>query len=162
MLNGWLYLAHSNGAFTRRPFDGTSYGAATAVGTQDQIVGLRAWHKDIKSMTGLFYDRGRIYFTRRGSSTLFYRYFNPESDIVGAARLRVGAVSRSFKPALVRGMFTSGRHVYWSRADGVLRRMAWAQNHQSGRPRGAATAVSGPRIDGHSWLARSLFLGQAG
>jgi hypothetical protein len=162
MLNGWLYLAHGNGAFTKRTFNGTSYGPPVAVSTQDRIVGLAAWHSDIRSMTGLFYDRGRIYFTRSGSSALYYRYFNPQSDIVGAVRLRVSAVPSSFKPALVRGMFTSGRHIYWSRSDGVLRRLAWAQNHQSGHPAGTAARVSGPGIDGQSWSARSLFLAQWG
>lgn len=162
MLNGWLYLAHSDGQFTRRTFDGTSFGPLIAVRTQDQLVGLAAWHNDVKAMTGLFYDRGRIYFTRSGSSTLYYRYFNPESDIVGARRLRVAGVSSSFDPALVRGMFTSGRSLYWGRADGALRRIAWAQNHQSGYPTGSATVVSGPTADGQSWLSTSLFLGQGG
>lgn len=162
MLNGWLYVAHSNGEFTRRAFDGTSYGPKVAVSTHDRLVKLAGWRRDIKSMTGLFYDRGRIYFTRRGSSTLYYRYFNPQSDVVGAARLRVSRVSKSFNPASVRGMFTSGRHVYWSRADGALRRITWAQNHQSGYPRGSATVVSGPTVDGQSWLTTCLFLGQSG
>ena len=163
MLNGWLYVAHGNGGFTRRPFDGTSYGPPVAVRTHNRLVNLGAWHNDIRSMTGLFYERGRrIYFTRSGSSTLYYRYFNRESDIVGAARLRVSGVSGSFTPALVRGMFTSGRHLYWGRKDGALRRITWAQNPQSGYPRGSATVVSGPTVDAQSWLATCLFPSQSG
>ena len=158
ILNSWLYIAHSNGTFNKRTFDGTTYGPATAVRTQDQLVTLAGWRRDIRTMTGLFYDRGRIYFTRRGSNALYYRYFNPQSDIIGAARLRVSAVSPRFKPMSVRGMFATGRHLYWSRSDGTLRRIRWAQGHQSGRPAGSAAAVSGPRIDGQSWAARSLFL----
>ena len=33
MLNGWLYIAWSNGTFDRRTFDGTSYGTPIAVDT---------------------------------------------------------------------------------------------------------------------------------
>ena len=59
-----------------------------AVDTASELIAFTNWTTDVASMTGLFYDSGRLYFTRSGSpGTLFYRYFTPESDVVGAQRL---------------------------------------------------------------------------
>ena len=75
MLNGTLHLAKSDGSFVRRTFDGSSFGGEVPVNTHDLLAPLTAWQDDIRSMTSLFYDSGRIYFTRAGSDTLYYRYF---------------------------------------------------------------------------------------
>ncbi len=160
MINGWLYLARSDGSFTRRTFDGTTYGPVVAVDTADEITNLAAWHTDISSMTGMFYDRGRIYFTRTGSDELSYRYFNPESDVVGAARLVASGRTGDFVPSQVRGMFTTGSFLYWATGSGELRRIWWAQTPQAGFPSGAATVVGGPGVDGVEWDAGTLFLAQ--
>jgi hypothetical protein len=86
MLNGCLYMAWSNGTFHRRTFDGTNCGVAEPVDTSSKLTALTDWSSDISAMTGLFYDSGRLYFTRSGSSTLYYRYFTPENKVVGAQR----------------------------------------------------------------------------
>ena len=162
MLNGWLYIAWSNGTFDRRTFDGASFGTPVAVDTASELTPLTDWSSDITSMTGLFYDSGRIYFTRSGSSTLFYRYFTPESDVVGAQRLTASTNVTGIDFSQVRGMFTAGDKLYWAMSNGDLRRLGWAQGDQSGRPvAGAAQVVSGPGKDGISWSSlRSLFLYQ--
>lgn len=160
MLNGWLYLAMSDGSFTRRTFDGTSYGAPVPVNTADLLVTDSAWHTDVRNLTGLFYDRGRIYYTTAGSSQLSYRYFNPEDDVVGAKKLTSSSVVNGFSPAQVRGMFATGGQLYWATSDGNLRRMDWIQNAQSGVPSGTAQVVAGPALGGQSWAASSLFIGQ--
>lgn len=162
MLNGWLYTAWSNGTFDKRTFDGTTYGTPVPVDTASELTALTDWSSDITSMTGLFYDSGRLYFTRSGTSTLYYRYFTPESDVVGAQRLTASTNVSGVDFSQVRGMFTAGDKLYWAMSNGDLRRLGWTQGDQSGRPvAGAAEVVSGPGKDGISWASlRSLFLYQ--
>ncbi len=161
MLNGWLYTAHSDGTFKRRTFDGSMYGAPQAVDASEQIVPFPDWSSDLSTMTGLFYDSGRIYFTRSGSNQLFYRYFTAESGVVGAQRLVASANVAGIDFAQVRGMFGTGEHLWWTTSDGNLRRIDWAQGPISGAPvGGTATVRSGPGVDGTTWGARAWFLFQ--
>jgi PKD repeat protein len=163
MLNGNLYIAWSDGTFDRRSFDGTTYGTPVAVDTASELTAFTNWTTDVASMTGLFYDSGRLYFTRSGQSSLFYRYFTPESDVVGAQRL---TASSNTVPGIdftqVRGMFLAGDKLYWSLTSGELRRIDWVQGAQSGKPvAGTHAVVSGPALDGNDWGSpRALFLFQ--
>ena len=162
MLNGYLYIAWSNGTFDRRTFDGTTYGAAEAVDTHSKITALSDWTADITTMTGLFYDSGRLYFTKSGSSTLYYRYFTPENKIVGAQRLTASANVTGIDFSQVRGMFVADGNLYWSTPSNDLRKLGWAQGAQSGKPvAGVASVVSSPTVDGYNWASpRALFLFQ--
>ena len=161
MINGSLYTAWSDGTFERRAFDGTTYGPATPVNTQDQLVPLADWQADMQQASGMFYDSGRIYFTRRGSSQLFYRYFTAESGVVGAKRLVASDSVAGIDFSQVRGMFGTGTKLYWATADGALHQMDWAAGAQSGSPvAGTAAQVSGPGIDNQMWDAHALFLYQ--
>lgn len=162
MVNSALFLAHADGSFTRRTFTGTSYGAAAAVDTSDQVVPLADWHADVQAATGMFFQDGRIYFTRAGSAQLFYRYFSPQSGVVGAQRRVASGNVAGIDFASVRGMFVSAAgHLYWASADGDLHRADWVRGGASGRPvAGTAQVVSGPGVDGATWGARSMFLFQ--
>jgi PKD repeat protein len=162
MLNGSLYTAWSDGTFDRRTFDGTTYGAPVPVDTASKLTALTDWTSDIQSMTGLFYDSGRLYFTKSNSSSLFYRYFTPENDVVGAQRLTASTGVTGVNFSQVRGMFSTGTHLYWATSSGELRRLGWEQGSQSGVPAtGASTLMSGPAKDGINWSSmRSLFLFQ--
>ncbi len=162
MLNGYLYIAWSNGVFDRRTFDGTTYGAAEAVDTGSKLAAMTDWTSDISTMTGLFYDSGRLYFTKSGSATLNYRFFTPENKVVGAQRLTASANVSGIDFTQVRGMFVTDGNLYWSTPSNDLRRLGWAQGAQSGRPvAGTATVVSSPAVDGFNWASpRALFLFQ--
>ncbi len=166
MVNGQLYVGSSNGTFTRRTFDGTTYGSPVTVGTHDEIVALTDWRSDLQNATGMFFDGGRIYFTMSGSNQLFYRYFSPESDVVGAQRLVASGNVSGIDFAQVRGMFVTDSHLYWATPDGNLRRLSWLQLPQSGVPAaGTASVVSGPGGDGVNWSgarAHWLFQGPGG
>lgn len=162
MLNGELYLAHSNGEFTKRTFDGTSYGAPQPVNASEQVVAFTDWRSDLQNMTGMFYDSGRIYFTRSGTgyaNTLYYRYFTPESGVVGARRLVASGNVSGINFSQVRGMYATANHLYWtSSLDGNLRRINWAQGPVSGSPvPNTQVTVSGLLVDGRTWSAQRAF-----
>jgi PKD repeat protein len=163
MLNGEVYLALVDGSFVKRSFDGRSWGAPVAVNTADQITPLTAWADDIRSMTSLFYDSGRIYFTRAKSNQLFFRYFTPESRVVGANRFVASSAVPGISFDQVRGMFVAGDRLYFSSTrQSQLRSIRWARGPISGAPvAGTDTVVSGGGVDQNSWTeSRSPFLFQ--
>ena len=157
MLGSWLYVGSHDGTFTRRTFDGTSYGVPEPVATSDRIAPLADWRHDLTAMTSLTYDRGRIYYTLTGSPALYYRYFNAQSGVVGATRQIASGPVGAFDPRRVRGMFVAGNALYWSTAPGVLHRMPWVQTAQAARAAGVAVTVGGPGVD---WSTGTVFVGQ--
>ncbi len=117
MINGTLYTGYSNGTLTRRTFDGTTYGAAVLVDTADLLTRQTDWHNtDMHTMTSLFYDRGKIFFTRAGVNALYNRAFEPESNVVGQLRASTPAVAGISYPAL-RGAFVAGNKLYYGAAN---------------------------------------------
>ncbi|WP_336921902.1 PKD domain-containing protein [Aquipuribacter sp. SD81] len=147
-VDGRLYSAHVDGTFSRRSHDGTSFGPVTTL----DLYGLAAWSEDIQAMTSLFYEDGRLYFTRLDSGRLYWRYFSTQSGIVGAQRFEAQPGGAAW--AQVRGAFLASGHLYWVDATtGDLKRTAWSDGSTSG----PATTVSGPGRDGVDWRARALF-----
>ncbi|MCR6030367.1 hypothetical protein GGQ22_02795 [Nocardioides sp. zg-579] len=162
MVNGWLYLGRSDGSFTRRTFTGSTYGTAQAVDTSDRIVRLAAWHDEIAVMTGMFLDDNRVYFTLAGDPTLYYRYFTPESGVVGAQRYVASTGVSGLDLRQARGMFLAGSQVYVATTTGDLVRVGWERGGPSGRlVPGTAATVSGPVRDGRTWGGRAMFLFQS-
>lgn len=159
LLGGHLYVAGRDGSFTRRTFDGSAYGPAEPVDGADALVPLLAWRAELAAATGLFYDRGRIYFTLAGSRALHYRYFNPQSGVVGATLLVASRRVGGFAPRKVRGMFVAGKHLYWATSNGRLRRTAWTQTAQAAEPGGEVTDVGGPKVDRVRWGPGPVFVG---
>ncbi|ADB31799.1 PKD domain containing protein [Kribbella flavida DSM 17836] len=157
MLNGQLYAGWSNGAFDRRSFDGSTFGAATPVNTGDLLTTMSTWHGEVQNITGMFFDSGRIYYTRSGQSSLFYRYFTPESGVVGANVFTASPSLTGLSFSQVNGMFLAGNTLYWAQStDGTLRKATW--NSATGAPvAGTAQTLS---TGGTDWRARTLFLYQ--
>lgn len=153
LLNGTLYYGLADGALYKRTFDRTS----GAVGTQrvvnlydDPDTGTRIPFA-IASLTGMFYDPSthRIYYTVSGDSRLLYRYFTPESEVVGAETYVEVASGTTF--GSVAGMtLASGRILFGSSSDGALRSQPFA----NGRATGGASVVSS---DG-TWRYRAIFV----
>ncbi|CAM3363072.1 PKD domain-containing protein [Nocardioides dubius] len=161
MINGWLYTANSDGSFVRRTFDGTTYGPVEAVNGSEQVVTFTDWRSDVANATGMFYDSGRIYFTRSGSNQLFYRYFTAESGMVGAKRLVAANSMTGINFSSVRGMVGTGSQLYWTDNLGRLNRMTWQQGDQAGTPvAGTNSVISGTLVDGITWSGRAYFLFQ--
>jgi hypothetical protein len=160
-LGGKLYTGMNDGRVYVRDFDGTNAGAATQlpynlIDTQPPsaytIPGTNtrqpAWGTQIRTITGMFYDQGRIYYTVSGENRLYYRYFTPQSQIVGAD-LFVASTGDGVTWNNVRGMtMASGRLIYGTTGNQLLS-IAWGGT----KPTGSASTVSASG----TWASRALF-----
>lgn len=154
MINGTLYTGYSNGTLTRRTFNGTTYGAAVTVRTADLIVPQTDWHNtDVPSITSLFYDRGKIYFTRSGQNVLYNRAFEPESDVVGQQRFSTSAVT-GISYSSMRGAFVVGNRLYFANSNGTLSSASWSG---TGPVSGTASVLTSA---GTGWSSRVMFIYQ--
>jgi Malectin domain len=152
MIDRTLYTATSNGALTARAFDGTTFGAPSAV----DLHGLRQFSWEIPNITGMFYAKatGRLYYTLAGQPRLYYRYFEPESQTVGAVEFAGPGNASGIDWSAASGMLLYADTLYvGSATTGNLARVGW----KGGQPTGTATVVSGPAIDSEDWRARALF-----
>ncbi len=153
MIDGTLYTGWSNGTLRSRTFDGTTFGAATTV----NLNGLTQFANEIPNITGMFYDKasGRLYYTMSGQSQLYYRYFEPESQIVGSVRFTALGNGNGISWSDTTGLMLAGGNLYVASAStGNLAKVGWSNGTLSG----TATAVSGPSVDGNDWRGRELFL----
>ncbi len=165
-LNGRIYTGQSNGTMTFRTFNGTTVGGSNTInlyglevapggnnflipGTNTQVPGFNA---HLASMTGMFFENGRIYYTVSGNPRLYYRYFTPESLVVGA-NLFVGSNTPTIDWANVRGLTMASGGLYYSLANGNLFRVGWV----GGAPSGTPVQIGGPGVDGVDWASRGLF-----
>jgi PKD repeat protein len=148
MLSGQLYTGWNDGKLYKRTFDGTTFGTPSEV----NLNGLTDFAGDLQNMTAMFYHGGRIYFTRSGQSTLHYRWFNTENDVVGAQRLTASGNVSGIDFSRVGGMFLSGGKLYFTdRFSNAFRRIDFA----NGAPV-AGTAVT--LSTSGEWRQRGLFL----
>jgi PKD repeat protein len=156
MIDDRVYTAHSDGSFTRRTFDGTTFGPAEPVNGAEQLTTFTSWRADAARITGMFFDRGRMYYTISNTSTLYYRYFTPESGVVGALRYTASGNVNGIDFRRVSGMFLAGDRLYWaSSLNGTLTRMNW---NGSAPVSGTATTVGGPTRDGNDWRSLGAFV----
>ena len=159
-----IFYGSTNATFLKASFDGTTVGTPVAVDPYDDPAwsGVQtgsgqtyqgvasAYYGQLTNVTGAFYNGGRLYYTLSGDAKLHYRYFTPDSGIVGATQF--DATGGSFANAA--GEFVSGTSLYYaSKTDGTLHHTTFSNGVISG----ADTVVSGPATDGNDWRSRSLF-----
>ena len=169
-LNGSLYYGLADGRFYVRTFDPSTTPAA--LGPQQSVNlyddpdnGARIpWvpgctsttatgtcAAGIAKLSGAFYDTAthRLYYTLSGDSHLYYRYFTPESRVVGAQAFV--AVNNGVSFSTVSGMtYAGGRILYGSSTDGWLRSVTFGNGQVTGSP----TVLSS---DG-TWLSTGMFV----
>ncbi|MGZ4448909.1 MAG: malectin domain-containing carbohydrate-binding protein [Nocardioides sp.] len=153
LLNGTVYYGLADGTFDKRTFNPTTgaLGAQRTVNLYDDPDDGSRIPFAIGSATGMFYDpvTHRIYYTLFGDSRLYYRYFTPQSDVVGAQTFVADSGGVSFANAA--GMtLASGRVLYGSSADGTLRSVPFS----GGRVTGGPSVVSS---DG-TWRYRAILV----
>ena len=153
LLNGTLYYGLTDGGLYSRTFNaGTgAVGAQQTINLYNDPDDGGVIPFDIANLTGMFYDPSlhRLYYTVFGDGTLYYRYFTPESQVVGAQTFTAsnGGVDLS----TVRGMtLASGNILFGSSEDGALRSVSFSGGNITGSP----TIVS----DDGSWRTRALFV----
>jgi hypothetical protein len=149
MVSGKLYTGWSDNNLYVRDFDGATAGVATAL----NLAGVNtSTNFPVTRVTGMFFEpsSGRLYYTLSGDVRLLYRYFTPESGVVGAETYVASATGWSG----VSGMTLASGRLYFATSNGNLS----AVNFAGGVPAGSATVLSGPAVDGQSWQSRGLFV----
>ncbi len=154
MINGKVYYGYTDGQLYSRAFDGTTFGPATPVNGMDLLTPLTDFHNDVPNITAMFFNGGRLYYTLNGDSHLYYRYFTPESNVVGASRFTASNGVTGMNFAQASGMFVAGGELYLATSDGNLQKSDFV----NGAPSGTGTVLSGPGLDGTNWSSRAMFL----
>jgi hypothetical protein len=168
-VGGTLFYGLNN-ALQRRTFDGVTMGPASLVdpyhsalwdtvetgsGTTGQTYrGVNSnFYSEITNVSGMLYFNGRLYYTLTTSSGLFWRWFTPDSGIVGADKFTVSGAT-GFSSA--GSIFLNGNTLYMTnRTTGQLSTRTW----NNGVPGSTVTVVSGPTMGGIDWRARAVFAG---
>jgi hypothetical protein len=102
----------------------------------------------------MFFWNGRLYYTLTGDTRFSYRWFTPESGVVGADTFTASGAGDGRNWSTVNGMtMASGRLVY-ATTTGTLNAIGFT----AGVPTGSTTVLSGPAVDGQSWQSRGLFV----
>jgi hypothetical protein len=150
VVDGVLYAGWDDATMTAQTFDGQTLGGQVAVA-------LRGAFKDLPDVRAMFFDRRthRIYYTHAGSDQLYYRYFTPESRIVGTWRYAVQSAS-SIHWSRVGGAFVVGKTLYYlDQPSRTLRSVGW--NSAASKATGNPTVVAGSS-GGDSYGARGAVL----
>jgi putative cell wall-binding protein len=164
VIGGTLYYGRSNGNFYRRTFDGSAFGAeqqldpyhdpawsGVQTGSGQTYQGTTpSFYAEIPTLTSLFFQKGRLYYTRAADTHLYSRAFSPESGIVGEDKL----IAPSTTLPAISGAFISGGYLYFATSDGKLHRRTFS----GGTVSGADVVVSGDN-DHASWRSQVLFIG---
>jgi hypothetical protein len=151
MVSNTVYTAWRNGDFCAATFNGSTFSAPQPVNLYGNKFG-----GELSSLGGMFFTGDRIYYTRVGGNGLFYRYFVPESAIVGAVEYTATNNLVDLNFSRVGGMVLNGNKLYYvTRNDGILHQINW---NGTMPVVGTALPVSGPLIDGVNWTAPGLFL----
>jgi hypothetical protein len=145
--NNVLYTPWQDGTLRAR-----TIGTNGALGTP-RTVNLYSgtFGTDAPNVTGIVYEPtdGRIYYTLAGRDRLFWRWFLPQSEVVGAQRFEVDA--GALNGYSVRGMFLDGETLYFAdRSSGDLLKTSLVD----GAVGGSADVVDSTR----DWAAPGLTL----
>jgi hypothetical protein len=115
--NNVLYTPWQDGTLRARTVAGNgSLGSPRTVNLYNGTFG-----NDAPNVTAIAYDPedGRMYYTMAGRDRLFWRWFLPQSEVVGAQRFDVAA--GALGGVSVRGMFLDGDDLYFAdRSSGDL------------------------------------------
>ncbi len=159
-----VFYGLSDGNFYVRSFDGTTLGTPSFVNPYTDPVwdtfptgsgstvylGVKSsFYGEIPLIRSMFFLNGKLYYTRSDSSNLYWRWFTPESGVVGTSRNTVGGTAAFGSASGV--LMISGTKLYFSKSDGKLYSLAWNGSSASG----TAKFVTGT----HGLALTAAFLG---
>jgi PKD repeat protein len=163
MVGRTLFYGQTDGFLYRRSFDGVSFGAPSQVnpyldplwntvetGSGQTYAGaLPTWYSQLSTVTGMFYANGRIYYTRSGQASLYWRWFSPDSGVIGG--IENTAAGGNIPWASTKGMFLDGTTLYVvSSTTGQLLKIPFSNGAPSG-----TSSVANATTD---WRGRAVFL----
>jgi hypothetical protein len=153
-LNSIVYTGWSDGRLTARGFSGNLFGPELEV----NLFGLTNF--PVATLTGMFYANHGIYYTVEGDARMYYRYFTPESRIVGAEVWTVSGAGDGLSWSATRGLTMVDGKLYFARTDGNLYSMDFASYGSvtgGSAPVPGTEALVSPAADGYDWRSRGLF-----
>ena len=143
-----LYTGRDDGRLQVRTASGDGgFGAPTDV----NLYGTPDTQFPITRLTGMFYDNGRLYHTVAGDSRLFYRWFTPDSGVVGWDVFVAGGDGDGLNVNGVQGLTMASGHLTYSQG-GVLHTV----DFRDGRPVPGTDAVVANAVG--DWSSLGLFV----
>ncbi len=172
MIGGKLVYGWNDGKLYYRTFDGSTYGPAVLIdpyndpawstvtigGSSTTYRGrVPTLYTQMNNVVGMAYTEGRIYYWRSGA--LYWRWFSPESMIVGAQEFAISGANLPSSRTL-RSLFFANGALYAGMSSNKDGNDLWRLSVDKGVASGGWVKVSGPGIDGNSqWASGTLFLG---
>jgi hypothetical protein len=85
-VGGRLYEGRDDGRLLRWSYDGTTFGPLSTVDLRNLPAAHTPYNAivfgfPVASVTGMFFDHGRLYYTLDGDRKLYYRYFLSQPDV---------------------------------------------------------------------------------
>ena len=121
----------------------------------DQTLAVTAPAFPVTKLTGMFFADGRLFYTVNGDPRLYWRWFEPQSRIVGAQRFIASGNGDGLDWSAARGITMASGKLYYIRA-GTLYAMDFASDAPVA---GTETAISGTAAgDGQAWSGRGMFV----
>lgn len=145
-----LYWSKTDASAPNGSYLDVSIFSGGSVGAPWVSSGYNDWFKPA-TMTGAFYLNGKMYYTKSGVNSLYYRYLEPDGYIVGCTEFTLPSVGLAWGSA--RGMaWVNGKIVYgWT--DGSLRTVPFDGSAVDG----AAAVQLAPAGGAVSWSSRTLW-----
>jgi len=149
-VGGLLFHADNAGRMWRSRFENGTFEGRKPV----NLFGLTSNEWRLSQLGGMFFDyeQGRVYYTIRGDSQLYWRAFTPAGPYFGSQR-QVAEQQADVPWGSVSGMDVIDGYLYFSYANGYLYRST--MDGDAVVP-GTIQALSGPNVDGRDWNNRSV------
>jgi hypothetical protein len=161
-VNGEVIYGKTDGNLYERSFDGSTFGSEVALqpwndaywdnvqtGSGQTYQGTESgFGAEIPSVTSMFFTNGRLYYTIAGDPSMHWRWFEPESGIVGSDEF---TVSDGNDWSHVAGAFVSANTLYFAdKSTGALSSIGWDGTQATGSPTVVDTT--------QNWASRGIFM----